>query len=150
MNLKDMMNYNFYTLLILSIIIGSPIIFLKNDLLKTFSITEEILCVSIGILIIVYIIYFLYEKKSLQNLINIGEKQKYKLCLYILLITVSLLIGNYIVKTEGKVIRYKSFQRSLSLILMLIIGHFYFNEYITINTCLGIGIIILGLFILDR
>lgn len=144
------MNNNFYSFLILSIIIGSPIIFLKNDLLKTFSITEEILCVSIGILIIVSIIYFLYEKKSLQNLINIGEKQKYKLCLYILLITVSLLIGNYIVKTEGKVIRYKSFQRSLSLILMLIIGHFYFNEYITINTCLGIGIIILGLFILDR
>jgi hypothetical protein len=144
------MNNNFYSFLILSIIIGSPIIFLKNDLLKTFSITEEILCVSIGILIIVSIIYFLYEKKSLQNLINIGETQKYKLCLYILLITVSLLIGNYIVKTEGKVIRYKSFQRSLSLILMLIIGHFYFNEYITINTCLGIGIIILGLFILDR
>jgi len=144
------MNNNFYSFLILSIIIGSPIIFLKNDLLKTFSITEEILCVSIGILIIVSIIYFLYEKKSLQNLINIGEKQKYKLCLYILLITVSLLIGNYIVKTEGKVIRYKSFQRSLSLILMLIIGHFYFNEYVTINTCLGIGIIILGLFILDR
>ena len=144
------MNNNFYYFLILSIIIGSPIIFLKNDLLKTFSITEEILCVSIGILIIVSIIYFLYEKKSLKNLINIGEKQKYKLCLYILLITVSLLIGNYIVKTEGKVIRYKSFQRSLSLILMLIIGHFYFNEYVTINTCLGIGIIILGLFILDR
>jgi len=144
------MNNNFYSFLILSIIIGSPIIFLKNDLLKTFSITEEILCVSIGILIIVSIIYFLYEKKSLQNLINIGETQKYKLCLYILLITVSLLIGNYIVKTEGKVIRYKSFQRSLSLILMLIIGHLYFNEYVTINTCLGIGIIILGLFILDR
>ena len=144
------MNNNFYSFLILSIIIGSPIIFLKNDLLKTFSITEEILCVSIGILIIVSIIYFLYEKKSLKNLINIGETQKYKLCLYILLITVSLLIGNYIVKTEGKVIRYKSFQRSLSLILMLIIGHFYFNEYVTINTCLGIGIIIIGLFILDR
>ena len=144
------MNNNFYKLLILSIIIGSPIIFLKNDLLKTFSITEEILCVSIGILIIVSIIYFLYEKKSLKNLINIGETQKYKLCLYILLITITLLIGNYIVKTEGKVIRYKSFQRSLSLILMLIIGHFYFNEYVTINTCLGIGIIILGLYILDR
>ena len=64
------MNYNFYKLLILSIIIGSPIIFLKNDLLKTFSITEEIICVSIGILIIVSIIYFLYEKKNVINLID--------------------------------------------------------------------------------
>ena len=150
MNLKDIMNYNFYTLLILSIIIGSPIIFLKNDLLKTFSITEEIICVSIGILIIVSIIYFLYEQKNLINLIDVGKREKYKLCLYIFLITVTLLIGNYIVKREGKVIRYKSFQRSLSLLLMIIIGHFIFGEKITYKTCLGIGIIVLGLFILDR
>ena len=74
----------------------------------------------------------------------------YKIILYVSLITISLLIGNYIIKTEGKVIRYKSFQRALSLILMLILGHYVFGEKITVNTCLGIGIIILGLYILDR
>ena len=79
-----------------------------------------------------------------------GENNKYKLCLYISLITITLLIGNYIVKSEGKVIRYKSFQRALSLILMLIIGHYVFGEKITMNTCWGIGIIIFGLYILDR
>ena len=146
------MNTNFYTLLILSIIIGSPIIFLKNDLLKSFSITEEILCVSIGILIIVSMIYFCYEGKTFQNLIDLldGSKEKYKLILYISLIVITLLIGNHIVKTEGNVIRYKSFQRSLSLILMLVVGHVFFGEKITINTCWGIGIIIFGLYILDR
>lgn len=144
------MNYNFYTLLIVSIIIGSPIIFLKNDLLKSLTITEEIIIVSLGILAIVSFIYFGYEKNSLKNLISVGEKNKYKLCLYIALITITLLIGNYIVKTEGKVIRYKSFQRALSLILMLIIGHYVFGEKITINTCWGIGIIIFGLYVLDR
>lgn len=144
------MNYNFYTLLILSIIIGSPIIFLKNDILKKFSITEEIIIVSLGILTIVSIIYFLYENNSLQNLLEKCKTEKYKLCLYVSLITISLLIGNYIIKTEGKVIRYKSFQRALSLILMLILSHYIFGEKITINTCLGIGIIILGLYILDR
>jgi len=143
-------NYNFYALLIISIIVGSPIIFLKNDILKTFSITEEIILVSLGILAIVSSIYFGYEKNSLQNLISVGKKEKYKLCLYISLITITLLIGNYIVKTEGKVIRYKSFQRALSLILMLIIGHYIFGERVNINTCLGIGIIILGLYVLDR
>ena len=61
-------NYNFYALLIASIVIGSPIIFLKNDILKTFSITEEIIIVSLGILAIVSTIYFGYEKNSLQNL----------------------------------------------------------------------------------
>ena len=142
--------YNFYLLLIISIIIGSPIIFLKNDLLKTFSITEEMFIVTFGILFTVSIIHFLYEKNSLITLLEKSKKQKYKLCLYIFLITVTLLISNYIVKREGKVIRYKSFQRSLSLILMLILGHTFFGEKVTINTCLGIGVIVLGLFILDR
>jgi len=141
---------NFYTLLIASIIIGSPIIFLKNDLLKTFTITEEIFIVSLGILTVVSIIYFLYEKNSFKNLLEKCKIEKYKLCLYISLITITLLLGNYIVKSEGKVIRYKSFQRSLSLILMLILGHTFFGEKVTINTCLGIGTIVLGLFILDR
>jgi drug/metabolite transporter (DMT)-like permease len=145
------MNYNFYTLLILSIIIGSPIIFLKNDILKKFSITEEIIYADIGILIIASSIYFLYEKKTMKNLLrHFYSDDIYKIILYVSLITISLLIGNYIIKTEGKVIRYKSFQRALSLILMLILGHYVFGEKITINTCLGIGIIIFGLFILDR
>ena len=145
------MNYNFYTLLILSIIIGSPIIFLKNDILKKFSITEEIIYADIGILIIASSIYFLYEKKTMKNLLrHFYSDDIYKIILYVSLITISLLIGNYIIKTEGKVIRYKSFQRALSLILMLILGHYVFGEKITINTCLGIGIIILGLYILDR
>jgi hypothetical protein len=141
---------NFYTLLLASIIIGSPIIFLKNDLLKTFTITEEIFIVSLGIITVVSIIYFLYEKNSFKNLLEKCKIEKYKLCLYISLITITLLLGNYIVKSEGKVIRYKSFQRSLSLILMLILGNTYFGEKVTINTCWGIGIIIFGLYILDR
>ena len=90
---------NFYTLLIASIIIGSPIIFLKNDLLKTFTITEEIFIVSLGILTVVSIIYFLYEKNSFKNLLEKCKIEKYKLCLYISLITITLLLGNYIVKS---------------------------------------------------
>tara|TARA_B100000900_G_scaffold394677_1_gene392310 strand:- start:1543 stop:1980 length:438 start_codon:yes stop_codon:yes gene_type:complete len=145
------MNYNFYTLLIASIVIGSPIIFLKNDMLKIFSITEEIILVSLGILSILSSFYFGYEKKSFKNLTrNLDRDIIYKFILYVFLITTTLLIGNYIVKSEGKVIRYKSFQRALSLILMLMIGHYIFGERVTQNTCLGVGIIILGLFILDR
>lgn len=142
---------NFYILLIVSIIIGSPIIFLKNDILKTFSITEEIIYADIGILIIASSIYFLYEKKTMKNLLrHFYSDVIYKFILYVSLITITLLIGNYIVKREGKVIRYKSFQRALSLILMLILGHYVFGERVTINTCWGIGIIIFGLYILDR
>ena len=145
------MKYNFYTLLIASIVIGSPIIFLKNDVLKDFSITEEVIYVSLSILTIVSIIYFFYEKKSLQDLIDKTKSDKIpKLIVYVSLLSVSLLIGNHIIKTEGKVIRYKSFQRSLSLIMMIILGYFVFGEKVTTNTCIGIGIIIFGLYVLDQ
>ena len=144
-------NYNFYVLLIISIIISSPIVFLKNDILKKVSITEEIITVSILILTFVSCIYFLYENKSISGLLKITKSDVMpKLILYTILITISLLIGNYIVQTEGKVIRYKSFQRALSLILLLILGNYVFGERVTQNTCLGIGIIILGLYVLDR
>lgn len=145
------MNYNFYILLIISLIISSPIVFLKNDILKKISITEEIILVSFIISISVLMIYILYEKKSLADLQKITKMEIMpKLILYTILITISLLLGNYILKNEGKVIRYTTFRRSLSLILMLILGYFVFNEKITRNTCLGIGIIILGLYVLDK
>ncbi len=143
--------YNFYVLLLISIIVSSPIVFLKNDILKKVSITEEIITVSILILTFVSCIYFLYEKKSISGLLKITKSDVMpKLILYTILITISLLIGNYIVQSEGKVIRYKSFQRALSLILLLILGHYVFKEKVTKNTCLGIGIIILGLYVLDK
>ena len=138
-------------LLIASIVIGSPIIFLKNDVLKDFSITEEVIYVSLSILTIVSIIYFFYEKKSLQDLIDKTKSDKIpKLIVYVSLLSITLLIGNHIIKTEGKVIRYKSFQRSLSLIMMIILGYFVFGEKVTMNTCIGIGIIIFGLYVLDQ
>lgn len=145
------MNYNFYILLIISIIIGSPIAFLKNDILKEFSITEEIIYADIGILIIASSIYFLYENKSLKHLTRHFDSDIiYKYILYVTLITIGLLIGNYILQKEGKVVRYKTFQRSLSLILMVTLGHFVFGEKITKTKCLGIGIILIGLYVFDK
>ena len=135
----------------ISLLIGSPVIFIKNDILKEFSITEELIYASIGILIIVSSIYFLYENKSLKHLTRHFDSDIiYKYLLYVTLITIGLLIGNYIVKSEGKVVRYKTFQRSLSLILMVTLGHFVFGERLTKNKCLGIGIILIGLYIFDK
>ena len=96
-------------------------------------------------------IYFFYEKKTLNDLINITKSDKMvTLLIYIALIVITLLMGNYILKKEGKVIRYKSFQRSLSLILMLVLGHVFYAEKVKTNTCIGVGIIITGLIVLDR
>jgi len=145
------MNYNFYILLIISLLIGSPVAFLKNDILKEFSVTEEIIYADIGILIIVSSIYFLYENKSVKHLTRHFDSDIiHKFVLYVTLITIGLLIGNYIVKSEGKVVRYKTFQRSLSLTLLVALGHFVFGEKFTKTKCLGIGIILIGLYVFDK
>ena len=145
------MEYNFYVFLLLITIINSPIAFIKNEILKELSITQEIIIVSFSILTITLLVYLLYEKKTINDLIKIKDsKLRNKLILYVLLISSTIFLGNYIVQKQGKVIRFKSFQRSLSLILMLLVGHFMFGAEITPNICLGIGIIIVGLLVLDN
>ena len=145
------MEYNFYVFLLLITIINSPIAFIKNEILKELSITQEIIIVSFSILTITLLVYLLYEKKTINDLIKIKDsKLRNKLILYVLLISSTIFLGNYIVQKQGKIIRFKSFQRSLSLILMLLVGHFIFGAEITSNICLGIGIIIVGLLVLDN
>lgn len=145
------MEYNFYILVLIITILGSPIAFLKNEILKEISIKEEIIIVSFGILVITSLIYILYDNKSLIDILNIRNSPiMNKLIFYTLLISITLYLGNYIVQTQGKVIRFLSFRRSLSLILMILVGHLLFGEQITPNILLGIAIIILGLLVLDN
>jgi hypothetical protein len=144
------MEYNFYIFVLLITILSSPIAFLKNEILQNLSITEEIITVSIGIILIALFVYYFYEKKSIGYLIKKNYKIKNKLLVYILLISSTIFLGNYIVQKQGKIIRFKSFQRSLSLILMLLVGHFLFGAEITTNICLGIAIIVVGLLVIDN
>ena len=55
-----------------------------------------------------------------------------------------------ILKNEGEVIKFKSYQRSLSMILLVFIGQWLFNEKITFNIFLGIISIILGLYLIEK
>lgn len=144
------MEYNFYMLVLLITILSSPIAFLKNEILQELSITEEIITVSTGIILIALFVYYFYDKKSINDLIKRDYKIKNKLLVYILLISSTIFLGNYIIQNQGKVIRFLSFRRSLSLILMLLVGYFFFGAEITPNICLGIGIIIIGLLVIDN
>lgn len=145
------MKYNFYNLLLITIFLGSPIVFLKNRILRDFSIIEEIIYVSLAILLLSSLIYFCYEKKSIKELMrHIYTDRIYMYLLYVFLIVINLVIGNYIIKSEGKVIKYKTFQRALSLILLLLIGCLFFDEKITVNMIIGISIIFVGLYVVDK
>ena len=145
------MYYNFHILLIISIIIGSPIIFLKRDILKELSVLEELIFTSFFIFLVSLIIYLLYENKSLEDLKKyLDSENKNKFILYVILLVITLIMGNYIIKNEKGVVRYRSFKSSLSFIMFLILGHYVFNENITKNIILGIMIIILGLYVIDN
>ena len=67
-----------------------------------------------------------------------------------ILVFLGLLVGGTILKKEGSVIRYKSFQRSLSIVLMLIIGMCLFKEKVTFHMCLGVGVTALGLYLIEK
>ena len=146
------MNYNFELILILLVIISSPITFIKKDILNNFSIFEEIICTSFFIFTITIIVYFYYEKKSLNYLINkyLNSSILHKYLIYILLIVISLYIGNYIISKENKIIKYRAFRSSFSLILALILSIFIFKEKLNFNQLLGILIIILGIYIYNN
>ena len=88
------MEYNFYFLVLLITILSSPIAFLKNEILQELSITEEIITVSIGIILISLFVYYFYEKKSIGDLIKKDSKIKNKLLVYILLISSTIFLGN--------------------------------------------------------
>lgn len=146
------MNYNFELVLILLVIISSPITFIKKDILNNFTIFEEIICTSFLIFIITLIIYFCYENKSLNYLTNkyINSSILHKYLIYILLIVISLYIGNYIISRENKIIKYRAFRSSFSLILALILSIFIFKERLNLNQSLGILIIIIGIYIYNN
>ena len=149
--MEGLLTYDFTKYLLLSILIGAPIPFLKNEILKDFSVIELGLIGNFLLVCMFLFIYFVYEKKDTAELLKTIKTKKMPIfILFIILVFIGLLIGGTILKKEGSVIRYKSFQRSLSIVLMLIIGMCLFKEKITFNMCLGVGVTALGLYLIEK
>ena len=149
--MDGLLNYEFTKYLGLSIIIGAPIPFLKNEILKDLSVIELGIFGNIILILLYTLAYIFYEKKGLTDLLKKKDSKKFPLfILFIILVFIGLLIGGTILKNEGKVIKYKSFQRSISIILMLIIGMCIFKEQITFNMSLGVGVTALGLYLIEK
>jgi len=149
--MEGLLSYDFTKYLLLSILIGAPIPFLKNEILKDFSVIELGLIGNFLLISLYIIVYVFYEKKGFTDLLKKKDSKKMPIfILFIILVFIGLLIGGTILKKEGSVIRYKSFQRSLSIVLMLIIGMCLFKEKITFNMCLGVGVTALGLYLIEK
>ena len=149
--MEGLLSYGFTKYLLLSVLIGAPIPFLKNEILKDFSVIELGLIGNLLLAFMFFFFYFVYEKKNPQELLKTLKTKEIKtFFIYMILVFLGLLVGGTILKKEGSVIRYKSFQRSLSIVLMLIIGMCLFKEKITFTMCLGVGVTALGLYLIEK
>ena len=75
---------------------------------------------------------------------------KKSVILYSLIVGSGLIISGIILQNYDSVIRFKSYQRSLSVILLTIVGCCIYEEKFTMNMFLGILLILFGMYLLDK
>ena len=68
--MEGLLTYDFTKYLLLSILIGAPIPFLKNEILKDFSVIELGLIGNFLLISLYIIVYVFYEKKEFTDLLK--------------------------------------------------------------------------------
>ena len=141
---------NLYYLIFFTVLISSLTPFMKRNILREFSILEQIIYTNIIILIIIIPIYSYYEKKTLSHFLKQTKNKEFtNLLLYSLIIIIALITSGYILQNFGSVIKFKGIQRSLSIILLTIAGCCIYKEAFTLKMLSGIICILLGIYLLD-
>ena len=140
------MYYNFYVFLVILAIISPVVAYNKNEVLKTISIQQDIVYSSLMIFSI-YLGYLIYNNK------NIFIKQsnpglKY-LFVNVLLTSFGLLLGGLIIINEN-VFRFKSLQKSVYLIILLIVAICFYKKNINFNAVMGVLLVIFGSYLIDK
>jgi len=145
-----MIQYNFFLFILILIILSIPIPFLKLDLLRNITISEFYIKSIFIINLLFLCFYLIYEKKKLKNLFTLDHIINYQFLFYILLLFITLYISAIILLKEKKILKIKSYQRSLSLIFLTIYSICIYKEKYNFNTILGITTIILGLYLIEN
>ena len=139
-----------YYLIFLTVLISSITPFMKRNILREYSILEQIIYTNIIILIIIVPIYSYYEKKTLSYFVSQTKNKEFtNLLLYSLIIVVALVTSGYILQNVNSIIKFKGIQRSLSIILLTVAGCCIYKETFTLKMFSGIVCILLGIYLLD-
>ena len=121
--------------------------FLKKQFYLDFSLIEEIIIFNF----IFFICAFLFYKANNNNISDIISKFNKNnikiIIIYLLLSIFELFIGNILIKQNDNIFKFKIIQKGLYLIITPIIGIFIFNEKCDYNNIIGLGFIILGVYI---
>jgi uncharacterized membrane protein len=125
----------------------SPIAsYCRQKVLNNISVSQEIIYTSI-ILLIVYGLRELMNKKNILSNVN-KEGRKY-LLINGLLASFGLYLGG-IILTKENVLKYKTIQKPVYTIVLLIIGVCIYKEKITIVTLIGVMLLLFGIFLIEK
>jgi len=137
--------YHFYVYLIILAIISPIVAYNRDSILKKMSISKEIMIISILILIF-YGLQLLINKKDIMKPID-GKTMKL-LVINGLLTSVALYLGSKIIMKEN-VFKYKSIQKSVYLVALVIISACVYGQKLNIKTLLGVLLVIVGAYLID-
>jgi len=138
--------YSFHIFLVILAIISPIAAYNRNKILKKISIQHEVIFTSIYILII-YGIYQIVTKQKLINY-NMDKETLGYLIFNGTLTCVVLLLGGLILMKEN-VFKYKTLQKSVYLIILIIIAACVYKQSLTYKTVLGLIFIITGSYLID-
>ena len=138
--------YSFHIFLVILAIISPIAAYNRNKILKKISIQNEVMFTSIYILI-VYSIYQIITKQKLINY-NIDKETLGYLVFNGTLSCIVLLLGGLILMKEN-VFKYKTLQKSVYLIVLIIIAVCIYRQALTYKSVLGLIFIIAGSYLID-
>ena len=139
------MYYNFHIFLIILAIISPVAAYNRNKILKNVPIQFEVMFTSIFILVV----YGLYQLINKQKLIkNLDKKTLGYLIFNGTLTCIVLYLGGLIIMKEN-VFKYKTLQKSVYLIILVIIAVCIYKQKLTFKTIMGLLFIIFGSYLID-
>ena len=139
------MYYNFYIFLMVLAILSPITAYNRSEILKKISIEHEVIFISIYILILYGLIQLYNNKKLVPDLKNntLGY-----LIINGTLTSIGLYLGAQILKNEA-VFKYKTLQKSVYLIILVIVAVCVYQQNLTLKTIIGLLFIIFGSYLID-
>ena len=137
----------FYISLIILACISPVNAYNREIILKDIPVENEVLIVCSGVLII-YCLSQLIRKKSILPKNVKSETVKY-LIINTILASVALYLGGYVIKNYS-IFRYKSLQKPIYLIILIIIACAFYEKKCNLETIFGVILLIIGCVIVDR
>ncbi len=141
------MYYNFYIFIIILAIISPVNAYNREAILKDITVENEIILVSSGIIFIYVLSQIIMRKDILPK--SIEKKTVGYLITNILLACVALYMGGTIIK-KSNVMRFKSLQKPIYLILLVIIACIFYEKKCNFKVIIGIGLLVAGCILVDR